>query len=798
MMRFVLPLFFVAIAGLTVLAQPLQFIDKNDSLKGIAIDVAGDDFGSWFAAITRADSSLQLIQFNYCGEIEQSHVVNLPQGLRFSQVKVVHLGDRKYLIAATVHSGGISRIMLFHSFNANFTDAKIIGEGTSTEHKTPLISVLDRQNVLLGFQYRNAQNNFSSRVVLMDSMLNAKWTRHLSDTSDLRWILMSEKDAFYVGDKQSVKKYDTAGVNLWSRYFPSQSMSYQSALKWDTLVVFATDYIDPIPDTGVVKRPKYKQVIALEDNGDYEWESNRIRALQLPGLVNPYTGHLFFDGNQQPVLQALDTVKANQVPVVLSHKINALGQVYESIYFSPEDSVRDFAAGLINDGNVGICAVLGNRTQSKGALNIKAATQLNVCDSAKFNFLQNAFITMQESSLSDAKSATLTTQPTNFRAEPDSIVFLRLCEKFDLNDSEIPEVLCKGDSVFLAGIQIPNARYEWSNGTKQAGTWVKEAGRYSVKIEYCGKEAIITYIVSYRTFQDIVFNIEECNYPRRLFANQYENSRYKWQTGDTTSAIDVVGPGTYNVTVTKCEVDFKITFNVALPKFPNEVIDFNICSYPDTLFVVDNFGKSYPGASYVWEDGSTAGFRRITNPGTYKVTINYCQSTFTKTYNIHLLNGDLRPASDTCNAFPISITVVKTKKSDAVIWSTGQTTDTIQVSKPGRYTAQVGDCIQNIDVSVIEEKLLQFPNVFVPQSQIKENQSFRPYFKDASSITKYQLNVYNRWGQKVFETNKLDEGWDGIFDGNPAPVDTYTYNAKYDRAGCGVSSNIKGSVTLIR
>lgn len=797
-MRFVLPLFFMAIAVFPVLAQPLQFIDKTDSLKAIAVDVAGDDFGSWFAAITREDSSLQLIQFNYCGEVEQSHVVNLPLGLKFSQVKVVHQGNRKYMIAATVHTGISSRILVFHTFNAIITDAKFIGEGSSTEHKTPMISVLDRQNILLGFQYRNAQNNFSSRVVLMDSILNAKWTRHLSDTSDLRWILMSEKDAFYVGDKQSVKKYDTAGVNLWSRYFPSQSMSYHSALKWDTLVVFATDYIDPIPDTGVVKRPKYKQIIALEDNGDYEWESSRIRALQLPGLVNSYTGHLFFDGNQQPVLQALDTVKANQVPVVLSHKINALGQVYESIYFSPQDSVRDFAAGLINDGNVGICAVLGNSTQSKGALNIKAATELNVCDSAKFNFLQNAFITMQESPRLDARAATLTAQTTNFRAEPDSIVFHRLCEKFDLNDSEIPEVLCKGDSVFLAGIKIPNAHYEWSNGGRQAGTWVKEAGRYSVKIEYCGKEATITYIVSYRTFQDIVFNIEECNYPRRLFANQFENSRYKWQTGDTTSAIDVAGPGTYNVTVTKCEVDFKITFNVTLPVFPNEVLKFDICSYPDTLYVVDENKKSYPGASYIWDDGSTSGFRSITNPGTYKVTINYCQSTFTKTYNIQLLNGDLEPVSDTCNAFPIPITVKKTKKSDKVIWSTGQTTDSIHVSKPGRYTAQVGDCIQNIDVSVIEEKILQFPNVFVPGSQVKENTVFKPYFKDISTITSYQLVVMNRWGQKVFETNKLDTGWDGIFDGNPAPVDTYTYYAIYERNNCVDRSHLKGSVTLIR
>ncbi len=83
-----------------------------------------------------------------------------------------------------------------------------------------------------------------------------------------------------------------------------------------------------------------------------------------------------------------------------------------------------------------------------------------------------------------------------------------------------------------------------------------------------------------------------------------------------------------------------------------------------------------------------------------------------------------------------------------MLWSTGQTTDTIQAPRPGIYSAQVGDCIQNFTVGVKEEKILHFPNVFVPGSQVKENTVFKPYFKDVSTITTYQLVVYESLGSK--------------------------------------------------
>ncbi len=787
---FTLSILFLASSAFT---QPLQFIDKNDSLKARSIAVTSDDFGAWFAAVVREDSSLFLLQFNYCGAVEQSHHVDLG-GQKVSQVQVHHLGQRKYLVAAVLHDGGRSRILVFYTSNAIISSAKTItAPGGGLLYRNPMISVLDPDRILLGFEYANTSGKMSSRVVSLDQNLNTRWTRHLSDSSNLKWILMSRRDAFLVADGVQVRKYDTTGANIWTRTFPRQAMVYNSVLHDDSLVIFATDYLDPIPDTGVVKRVKYKQIIALHEDGDFKWESDRIRSIKMPGTLNEYNNRLFFNARKQVVFHGVDTLTGDSIPVLIAHRLNESGKVSESVYIPAGDTIRDYMAGLINDGNVGICAVLGNDVSGKGFLNIKASQKLDACDTTHFSILLRGFSTMHADSLYRAGDSISLVQAKSLTAVEEAFTLNRVCEKFDLQDSDIPTPLCKGDSVFLAGIQFPNAKYEWSNGSMEPGTWVKTAGKYSVKIDYCGKTATITYDVFYKMFPDVVWpDIEECNYPRRLFADR-PNATYKWASGETSSFIDVSGPGTYVVSVTECQFTYKMTFTVKLPTFPNEFKHFNMCSYPDTIYAYQA-----PGATYLWDDGSTRGSRAISRPGNYSVTVMYCMSTFTQNFEISKLENFNLPISDSCSAFPLVLAVSKPKSSDKVKWSTGQTTDTIQVSKAGVYRATVGECDEQFTVSVKEEKILDFPNVFSPTSEIKENKVFLPYFKDASEITEYKLVVFNRWGQKVFESNKLAEGWDGNFEGNPSPIDTYTYYAEYNRGGCSDRTRVKGSVSLLR
>lgn len=64
-------------------------------------------------------------------------------------------------------------------------------------------------------------------------------------------------------------------------------------------------------------------------------------------------------------------------------------------------------------------------------------------------------------------------------------------------------------------------------------------------------------------------------------------------------------------------------------------------------------------------------------------------------------------------------------------------------------------------------------------------------------VTNLQFEIFNRWGQMVFESKQVSDGWDGTFGGQPLNSEVFVY---YIRATCPDRTTIerKGSVTLIR
>lgn len=68
---------------------------------------------------------------------------------------------------------------------------------------------------------------------------------------------------------------------------------------------------------------------------------------------------------------------------------------------------------------------------------------------------------------------------------------------------------------------------------------------------------------------------------------------------------------------------------------------------------------------------------------------------------------------------------------------------------------------------------IHFPTAFTPDGDGR-NEYFRVYGK---FISEYQLYIYNRWGNLVFYTDVVTEGWDGDFNNQPASEGSYVYKA---------------------
>lgn len=98
-------------------------------------------------------------------------------------------------------------------------------------------------------------------------------------------------------------------------------------------------------------------------------------------------------------------------------------------------------------------------------------------------------------------------------------------------------------------------------------------------------------------------------------------------------------------------------------------------------------------------------------------------------------------------------------------------------------------------VCAFMEPTMYIPNAFSPGSAV--NSVFRPegiYF----DFTRYEMVIFNRWGERVFETTDYNRGWNGeVNGGDIAPIGTYVYTIRFIDSK-GEERLKKGTVTIIR
>jgi gliding motility-associated-like protein len=96
-------------------------------------------------------------------------------------------------------------------------------------------------------------------------------------------------------------------------------------------------------------------------------------------------------------------------------------------------------------------------------------------------------------------------------------------------------------------------------------------------------------------------------------------------------------------------------------------------------------------------------------------------------------------------------------------------------------------------VTIIQPPNLFVPNAFTPGGT---NPVFMPVmlFMDKED---YYFAIYDRWGQEIFQTYDINQGWDGTFKGNIVQTGVYTWilKAKYSN---GIKVERRGVVTLLR
>jgi gliding motility-associated-like protein len=99
-------------------------------------------------------------------------------------------------------------------------------------------------------------------------------------------------------------------------------------------------------------------------------------------------------------------------------------------------------------------------------------------------------------------------------------------------------------------------------------------------------------------------------------------------------------------------------------------------------------------------------------------------------------------------------------------------------------------------VAAIVKPLLDMPNAFTPgrPGSRGKNHIVKP---EGFGMGKVMFRIYNRWGQKVFETTDPRQGWDGTFKGVLQPMDVYVYTLEVEFTD-GTRATKRGDISLIR
>ncbi len=212
------------------------------------------------------------------------------------------------------------------------------------------------------------------------------------------------------------------------------------------------------------------------------------------------------------------------------------------------------------------------------------------------------------------------------------------------------------------------------------------------------------------------------------------------------------------------------------------------------------------GENYLWGNGDTSSFLTISPITTTVYSVVASIGSCTDTSNAVVIVESL-PSLTVSNNFTIfqgQDTLLKASGGNNYSWSNGATDSVIAVA-PTESTVycvtvsntSVSNCTNTACINVSVEPVpcgkAFIPSIFSPNNDGRNDL----LYVRGSCITKLQFAVYNRWGEKVFETTDKTIGWDGAKNGKPMNPAVFVYYAKIIYED-GTMEEQKGNITLIK
>jgi gliding motility-associated-like protein len=140
-------------------------------------------------------------------------------------------------------------------------------------------------------------------------------------------------------------------------------------------------------------------------------------------------------------------------------------------------------------------------------------------------------------------------------------------------------------------------------------------------------------------------------------------------------------------------------------------------------------------------------------------------------------------------------------------WNTGDSTESIVIQAEGMYSVEMesqAGCLgsDSVYVKLVSEEIPEFeifvPNAFSPNGD-GINDIFQIKFPNSTfNLQHSTLSIFNRWGEEIFQSDDITQGWDGKKNGKDCPGGVYVYKIVFEVDGVAGSQEMVGTVMLVR
>ena len=322
--------------------------------------------------------------------------------------------------------------------------------------------------------------------------------------------------------------------------------------------------------------------------------------------------------------------------------------------------------------------------------------------------------------------------------------------------------LCQGEILTL-NVSNTNATYLWQDNSTLPNLKIINPGTYWVKVSNSCETTSDTINVNYNLslLADLGRDTTLCQGETLTLNTDNTNAAFLWQDNSTLPNFKIYKPGTYWVKVSnRCETTSDtINVNYSLNLLAELGKDTTLCQGELLTLNANN-----PNASYLWQDNSTLPNFKINKPGTYWVKIsNSCETTSDTIHVNYILTPLINLGEDTTICQGELLTLNASNTNAMYLWQDNSTYPTLDVKQQGMYWVEVtvNNC-SVIDTILINKEdceiILEIPNVFSPNND-GINDIFVPV--KSKGIVSLNASIFNRWGNKVYESSNLQIKWNG-------------------------------------